>query len=75
MEMDDFNSDGSDIEVDCEVDCEVLDHEREDEDDFVPDPLDRAQEWDLWDSDEEDDDFRGFQVDWRTDNYKPRAKK
>ena len=40
----------------------------------VPDdPLDRAQEWEFWVEGEEDDDedFAGFQVDWKTDGYMP----
>ena len=78
MNMEDFDSEGSDIDVDCEVECEGFGHERVDEDEFVQnDPLDRAPEWNMWDTDddEEEDDFRGFQVDWRTDSYEPRNMK
>lgn len=74
----DFDSEGSDIEL-----GESEEFEREDEkieDDFdrnLPpdDPLDRAQEWDLWDVEEEEDDFHGFQIDWKTEGYQPRRAK
>ena len=48
------------------------------EEGFVPDdPLDRAQEWEfLVEGEEKDDeDFAGFQVDWKTDGYMPRNPK
>ena len=73
MNMEDFDSDGSDIDIEFKG----FESESEDEDDFVPvDPLDRAQKWELLDTEgEEEDDFRGFQVDWRTGNYQPRKTK
>ena len=59
MNMEDFDSDGSDIDIEFKG----FESESEDEDDFVPvDPLDRAQKWELLDTEgEEEDDFRGFQ--------------
>ncbi|CAM4573597.1 unnamed protein product [Leuciscus chuanchicus] len=73
---DDFDSEGSDIELDDSGEFEreeVVTLEDYDEND---DPLDRAREWDLWDTDgEEEDGFYGFQVDWRTEGYQPRKAK
>ena len=73
MNMEDFDSDGSDIDIEFKG----FEYENEDENDFVPvDPLDRAQKWEFLDTEgEEEDDFRGFQVDWRTGNYQPRNTK
>ena len=68
------DSDGSDVEL-----GESGEFEREVEvEGFVPDdPLDRAQEWEfLVEGEEKDDeDFAGFQVDWKTDGYMPRNPK
>ncbi|KAG1927364.1 piggyBac transposable element-derived protein 4-like [Pimephales promelas] len=68
----DFDSEGSDIELEDNV-SEEFEREEVVEDEYMPDdPLDRAQEWDLWDTDvEEEDEFYGFQVDWRTEGYQP----
>ena len=75
----DFDSEGSDIELE---DSDEFELEREEEDgvdeNMQDDPLDRAQEWDVWDTDtegEEEDDFHGFHVDWRTEDYQPRKAK
>ncbi|CAL8388768.1 unnamed protein product [Boreogadus saida] len=59
MNMEDFDSDGSDIDIEFKG----FESESEDENDFVPvDPLDRAQKWEFLHSErEEEDDFRGFQ--------------
>ncbi|CAL8358769.1 unnamed protein product [Boreogadus saida] len=59
MNMEDFDSDGSDIDIEFKG----FESDSEDENDFVPvDPLDRAQKWAFLDTEgEEEDDFRGFQ--------------
>ena len=67
------DSGGSDLEL-----GESEEFEREVEvEGFVPDdPLDRAQEWEfLVEGEEDDEDFAGFQMDWKTDGYMPRNPK
>ena len=47
MNMEDFDSDGSDIDIEFKG----FEYENEDENDFVPvDPLDRAQKWEFLDT-------------------------
>ena len=73
MDMEVFDSDGSDIDINFEGF-----ESEEEENEFVPDdPLERAQQCDFLDTEEEEEEeeFRGFQVDWRTGNYLPRHTK
>lgn len=67
-------SDGSDVELENDEQNVGLDEEIEGN---VPeDPLDRAQEWNLFDEDEEvEEEFVGFQVDWQTAGFRPRHPK
>ncbi|XP_076138380.1 uncharacterized protein LOC143121696 [Alosa pseudoharengus] len=71
----DFDSEGSDIELE---DSEEFMFEREEvvedgyDENMLDDPLERAQEWDLWETEGEEE---GLKVDGRTEGYQPRKAK